>query len=320
MQHFNYDHPSVRYTGRFGRSAGMAATACGSYFEVAFRGSYIVLFFNTDFMPEQHGHVYLELDGGARFESDIQKYIRVDARADGEHTLKVIYKSNVEMNQRWYQPLTGKMDFTGYDAEDAGTLAPDNRKTIEIVGDSITEGVLIDAFRNPFRNDQSNRPFQDDVTATYGWLTAEALDLRPFMMGYGAVGNTHGGCGGVPKTADAYPFNFNGSPVTYPSCDYIMINHGANDRGHSDYLPEYEGVLDLIRARNPESVIIVLSPFCGAFDDDLPGFIRDYNEKRGDSVRYISSHGWVPLDPLHPLRDGHAEIAKRLIPEMKKII
>ena len=99
-----------------------------------------------------------------------------------------------------------------------------------------------------------------------------------------------------------------------------MINHGANDRGHSDYLPEYEGVLDLIRARNPESVIIVLSPFCGAFDDALPGFIRDYNEKRGDSVRYISSHGWVPSDPLHPLRDGHAEIAKRLIPEMKKII
>ena len=77
MQHFNYDHPSVRYTGRFGRSAGMAATACGSYFEVAFRGSYIVLFFDTDFMPDQHGHVYLELDGGARFESDIQKYIRV---------------------------------------------------------------------------------------------------------------------------------------------------------------------------------------------------------------------------------------------------
>lgn len=46
---------------------------------------------------------------------------------------------------------------------------------IEFVGDSITEGVLIDAECTIFTNDQLNRPFEDDVTATYAWLTAEAL-------------------------------------------------------------------------------------------------------------------------------------------------
>lgn len=322
MQFFGFDHPSIRYTGRFGHEgvSGMASTACGAYFEIAFRGSSIVLNFNVDLLPDSHGHVYVSADGGARVESDLTRYIRVGGLDDGEHIVTVIYKSNVEANPRWYHPLIGKVDFLGYEAEDAGTLLPDNRKTIEIVGDSITEGVLIDAFRNPLKCDQANRPLQDDATDTYGWLAAEALGLRPFMMGYGAVGNTHGGQGGVPKTIEAYPFNFQGSPVNYSSCDYILINHGANDRGRPDYLPEYEKVLELIRERNPKSTIIVLSPFCGCFDDVLPGFVKGYNEKHSDNIRYISSHGWVPESPLHPLRDGHREIARRLIPELREIV
>lgn len=320
----SYNDPSVRLTGRFGVIDGAkpyaAATACGATIELAYSGRDCVLCFNTEYSYDPRGHIYVSVDGGARVEATIDPYVRVSAANDGVHIVKVIYKSSVEQQHRWHHPLIGKLAFFGYEADAPASLPADERKTIEIVGDSITEGVLIDAFRQINPNDQHNRPWQDDVTATYGWLTAEALNLRPFMMGYGAVGNTHGGCGSVPKTADAYPYNFEGSPVTYPSCDYILINHGANDRGRADYLPEYRGVLELIRSRNPESTIIVLSPFCGAFDDVLPGFVESFNRETGDNVRYISSQGWVPAEPLHPLRDGHSIIAGHLIEEMKKIV
>ena len=326
MQNFTFDHPSIRYTGRFGLNSTwsvkfMAATACGAYFEIAFFGGSCVLRFNTEHSSEPFGHVYISVDGSSYVESAITPFIRVSARDNGAHLLTCIYKSGVEQQHRWHQPLVGKMAFEGYEAEDAGILPPDTRKSVEFVGDSITEGVLIEAFRKLSLNDQHNRPWQDDVTGTYAWLTAEKLGLRPFMMGYGAVGNTHGGCGGVPKTADAYPFNFEGSPVAYPPCDYIVINHGANDRGSRDsYLPEYRNVLKLIRLRNKSSKIIVLSPFCGAFDDVLPGFVEEFNREFDDNIYYISSHGWVPAEPLHPLRDGHAIIAEKLSAELAKIL
>lgn len=325
MNTYNFNDPSIRYTGRFGQYGNsMAATACGATIEIAFKGYDCVLLFNTEFNAQPFGHIYLSVDGGARIESVITPFVRVCAQSgdsETQHIVQCIYKSNVEQHHRWNQPLIGKMAFIGYEAEASGVLPDDDRKTIEFVGDSITEGVLIDAFRRVDLCDQYNRPWQDDSTATYAWLSAEALGLRPYVMGYGAVGNTHGGCGGVPRTAHAYPYNFSNSPVTYPSCDYILINHGANDRGNRDaYLPEYEKLLELIRSRNPESKLIVLSPFCGAFDDVLPEFVEKYNAEHGDNVHYISSHGWVPAEPLHPLREGHRIIAENLVKELKKIL
>ena len=75
--------------------------------------------------------------------------------------------------------------------ENPAELPADERKTIEFVGDSITEGVLIDVdFYDKDSDfissqDQNNRCYQDDVCATYAWQTAEALNLRPIFMGYG---------------------------------------------------------------------------------------------------------------------------------------
>ena len=138
------------------------------------------------------------------------------------------------MQPRWFQPLVGRTALLGIEVEERGVLPADDRKIVEFVGDSITEGVLIDADyaeKPAYTWDQHNRVYQDDVTATYGWLTAEALNLRPVMMGYGAVGATRGGCGGVVKAASAYPFVYDGVPYAGEAPDYIVINHGANDRG-----------------------------------------------------------------------------------------
>ena len=104
----------------------------------------------------------------------------------------------------------------------------------------------------------------------------------------------------VPKAADAYPYCFEGAPVTYPHPDYILINHGANDAGRdaAEYTAEYRALLELIRATHPDSVIISLSAFCGAHPKELKEMIEAFNKETGDNVRFIDAATWGKGHPL----------------------
>ena len=319
---FKFNDNSIRYTGRFAELNGaMTATATGAEIEIAFKGDNIVHSFDTTNYQNPVPHIWLQLDGGDMFEAAISDFLRVNT-ASGEHILRIIYKSAVEAQPRFFHPLVGKIAFKGYFAEDSAALPPDTRKTIEFVGDSITEGVLIDVglFENP--GPQETRPFVDDVTATYAYLTARHFGLKNLHMGYGAVGVTRGGQGAVPKAAEAYPYCFEGAPVTYSHPDYILINHGANDRAHTatEYVTEYRSLLELIRATHPDATIIALSAFCGAFPQELKEMIDSFNKETGDNIHFINASTWGEGHPLHPLRHGHIEIAEKLIAELKHII
>ncbi len=319
---YRYNDSSIRYIGRYAEYENtMTATAAGSTFEIAFSGEYILLYFDMTNNEEPMPHLWLQLDNESKYEVPLYKYLRIDA-SGGDHILKVIYKGGKEIQPRFFHPLVGKISFKGYEAERNGILPDDKRKTIEFVGDSITEGVLIDAQIEPENLEQDNRPFQDDVTATYAYLTAQKLNLIDLHMGYGAVGVTKSGCGEVPKAAESYPYCFEGAPVTYTHPDYILINHGANDRGAASqrYIEEYRGLLDVVRAAHPDSVIICLSAFCKVYPDELKTLIDQYNKENGDDIHFIDASLWVPVEPLHPLRDGHKIIAEKLTDELRKII
>ena len=324
-----YTHESIRLTGRWNRGADCAtATATGSYIEFAFRGRMALAKFNIVSNAQPRLHLWIQIDGGDMIEANIDSHIRVMAKNEGDHVCRIIYKGGTELDRRWYEPLTGKVSFVGVQTETPIPIAPDERKTIEFVGDSITEGVLIDTDFNSGDVPLSTavfdvmRCYQDDVCATYAWQTAEALNLRPIFMGYGAVGVTRAGAGDVPAAPKSYPYNFDGSPITHTSADYILINHGANDRanGMERYLQNYEELLDVIRSRNPSSVIISLSAFVGTFHEELGKMIENYNQKHNCHVHYIDSYGWIPAEPLHPLREGHNTVAKNLIPKMREIV
>ncbi len=325
---FSYKDPSVRLTGRWDVTNPdyAEATATGSYIEFAFEGKMAVAMFNVWDNATPHLHLWIELDGGARFEAPIDSYMRIDARTEGRHICRIIYKGGMESYPRWCRPLRSKVSFIGYSAERSAELPEDNRKTIEFVGDSITEGALIDVDyfgdgEPAYPIDHLCRVYQDDVCATYAWLTAEALDLRPVFMGYGAVGVTKSGHGKVPAAPVAYPYNFDGSPITRPEPDIIMINHGANDRRRpaEEYTEKYGKLLDVIRKLNPHARIVSLSAFCGGHHEELGQFIAEYNEKNGTNVLFIDSAGWISPEPLHPLRDGHATVAEHLAPIIKEI-
>lgn len=319
---FKYDNACVRYTGRFAEYGGaMTATAPGSEIAIAFSGDNIILSFDTENYKDLVPHIYLQLDGGDLFESAIASFLRVSAD-NGEHILRIIYKSAVEAQSRFYHPLVGKIAFKGFYADNTAALPTDSRKTIEFVGDSITEGVLIDVELFEDAGPQETRPFVDDVTATYAYLTAKHFGLKNLHMGYGAVGVTCGGQGMVPKAADAYPYCFEGAPVAYPHPDYIVINHGANDRRATpeQYITEYRALLELIRNTHKNSVIIVLSAFCGAFPTELCNLVKNFNAEHDDNIHFIDASEWGKGHPLHPLRNGHKEIAEKLIKELEGII
>ena len=326
----SYRHESIRLTGRWDTTDPHAAvaTATGSYIEFAFEGRMAVVRFDVLTNAHPRLHLWISLDGGDMFSAPIDSHLRILAKEEGKHVCRIIYKGGTEQERRWYQPLTGKVSFIGVQTEKPIPIPADDRKIIEFVGDSITEGVLIDVdFYDSTTdaispNDQNNRCYQDDVCATYAWQTAQELDLRPVFMGYGAVGTTQTGMGKVPPAPESYPYNFDKSPVTRPQPDIIMINHGANDRPKpvEVYLEKYAELLDVIRAMNPNATVIALSAFCGAFHEELGKMIAEYNEKNQCKVHFIDSDGWIPVSPLHPLRDGHTTVAKNLIPILKKIV
>ncbi len=329
--------PSVRLTGRWctlykpAKDAHRyiqppetytAATAPGSSFELGFRGSMCILKFDLGFLGQPYPHMWLSVDDGSAFEVPVDRYLRVLAQGNGDHILKCMYKGGMEMLPRWYEPLMGVISFVGAQAEGEAPLPPDERPLIEFVGDSITEGVLIDADFDtvmPSPIDQFNRPYQDDAAAAYGCLTARRLNMRYMAQAYGATGMTRTGCGSVPRCGLTYEYVFDGVPYTGEKPDVIVINHGANDRGAScdEYLMRYEEFLRLVRKVNPSARVFALSAFCGAFDMELGAFIPRYNEKYGDNVFFVSSKGWLPEEPLHPLREGHRIIADRLYPILR---
>ncbi len=324
----SYTHESIRLTGRWDtRDSNCAVTtAAGAYIEFAFRGRMALLRFDVIANASPALHLWMQLDGGDLFEAPLDSHLRVYAKEDGYHVCRVIYKGGAEKHRRWYLPLTGKVTFLGVEVNETADLPKDTRRTVEFVGDSITEGVLIDDFFNKDDpvgyTDDCMRCYQDDVCATYAWLTAEALDLRPYFMGYGGVGVTHGGCGSVPAAPDAYSFNFDGSLVSYQSCDLVVINHGANDhaRPAEEYLAKYADLLNKVIERNPNAKIVALSVFCGVHREALGKMIPEYNKQHGTDVVYIDTTDWIAPSPVHPPRAGHRMVAEHLIPILKEIL
>lgn len=324
-----YTHESIRLTGRWDRRDPKVAvtTTTGAYIEFAFEGNMALAHFDVFQNAEPRLHLWVQIDGGDMIETVIDNHLRIIAKNEGKHICRIIYKGGTENDRRWYAPLTGKVSFVGVQTEKPIPIPADKRPVIEFVGDSITEGVLIDmdfAYDGELLsyNGQDQRVFLDDVCATYAWRTAEALNLRPVFMGYGAVGVTRSGMGEVPEAPVSYNFNFDGSPITHAPSDYVMINHGANDQRKDPavYLAKYAELLDRVRAYNPNATVISLSAFCGAFHKELGEMIAQYNQKNGCHVHYIDSNGWIPVEPLHPLRDGHATVAANLIPIVKEIL
>lgn len=72
-------------------------------------------------------------------------------------------------------------------------------------------------------------------------------------------------------------------PVSYENVDYVLINHGTNDR-HEEYrqrfLDGYERLLQEVYKRHPHACVIVMVPFCGAFRESLQALVETWAAAR----------------------------------------
>lgn len=322
----SWNHPSIKVIGRWDRRnpERVVTTNPGGMIEIAYYGEMITLCFDIGDNKHPRPHLWLQVDNGVRIESALEPFLHVQfpGKDTGFHLLRVIFKSAVEEQNRWSEPLVGKVCFLGAILEhQCAELLPERKqKVIEFVGDSITEGVLIDTYCG--EDCQATRVYQDDVCATYAWLTAEQLGLEPRFMGFGGVGVTKGGMGGVPKASLAYPCVYNHCPLDEPEPDFILINHGANDRYDNvqNYIQEYSKLLEIIRKINPHSQIFCAGMFFGLYLNDLRELIENFNREHHDRVIFIDTTGWIPPAPLHPLREGHRRIAEKMVQQLKPII
>lgn len=310
----------LRFVGRWKVNEQKAVTtAPGSHFYFAFNGKMAVLHFETLWLIAPYPHLWISVDNGAWIEVPVDRHIRIQAKEERNHIVKVVFKSAIEKAHRWYPPLCGCVELTGVDAV-PGILPEFHQKTIEFVGDSITEGVLID---EECSNDTKyhGRPYQDDVMAGFSWLCAEQMNLEPLYMGYGAVGVTRSGQGSVPKAALSYPYCFHNECIDYDAPDYILINHGANDQFDTEenFVTGYMELLDVIMKIHPSSHLILLQPFCGVFKQGMITVKNLFESKYEKKIDLILTEGWLPAEPLHPHRDGHQIAADYLVEELKKL-
>ncbi|MBQ4590625.1 MAG: hypothetical protein IJB20_01195 [Clostridia bacterium] len=315
--------PLIRYTGRWNVGETEAvSTANGSYAEFAFSGECAVVEFGIDHCTVPFPRVYIAVDGGAKIEVPLDKFIRISAPGgnsipaeDGEHTVQIILKGSVELQNRWLAPLEAAVSVRSLEADAFRPLPEDNRKVIEFLGDSITEGISIDVERRFVHYGGSrDMVFWDDSTAGYAWLTAEALGMRPVIMGYGCLGTTRMGAGNIPDVPESYPYYSDGCPMESTGADFIVINHGTNDRGadRETFVRQYTRLLEVVRERNAGSQIIALTPFCGALAEEIREIVGTFNREHSDDVFYINTTGWIPPEPLHPTREGHKTVSRNL--------
>jgi lysophospholipase L1-like esterase len=307
------DSDKIRYTGRWNINEFSAtSTANGSYFEFQYSGECAVIGFDTSCARVPFPHIYISVDGGANIEVSLDRFIRIYAQ-EGEHKVSVVLKGSVESQNRWFAPIEAKVSLLEIEADEFLDLPEDTRPVIEFIGDSITEGISIDVGYSNYGNDD-DMIYWDDSTAGYAWLTAKALKFRPVIMGYGCLGTTKGGAGGVPYVAESYKYYSDGYAMESQQADFIVINHGTNDRRADVELfkKRYFEFLGVVRERNPKAKIISLTPFSGCLAREIKESVEKHNKEKNDMVFYIDTTGWIEPEPLHPLRSGHKTVSEKL--------
>lgn len=303
----------IRYTGRWNVTESSAtSTANGNYFEFMYSGECAVIGFDTSYTRIPFPHIYISVDGGANIEVSLDRFVRISAE-EGEHKVCVILKGSVEDQHRWFAPVEAKVSLLEIEADGFLDLPEDTRPVIEFIGDSITEGISIDVGYSNYGN-KNDMVYWDDSTAGYAWRTAKSLNFRPVIMGYGCLGTTRGGAGGIPPVAKSYKYYSDGYIMESQQADFIVINHGTNDRRADKeiFKKRYFEFLGVVRERNPLSKIICLTPFSGCLAKEIEEVVEKYNKETDDTVFYIDTTGWIEPEPIHPLRTGHKTVSEKL--------
>lgn len=236
---------------------------------------------------------------------------------------------------------------TAIDAPD-GKISPipEKERCIEFIGDSITCGYGVD-------DEDANHHFStrtEDVTKTYAFKTAEALDADWSMVSFSGYGIISGYSDGTNKISEqalpqyyekyGYTWAKNGefSPQDTEwkfkrQPDVVVINLGTNDDSYcknipercEEYQDEYFKFLKTVRKNNPDAAIICSLGIMGRnLYPYIEAAVKAYTEETGDEniscleFEYQSQADGIAAD-WHPSEKTHAKASEKLVTKIKEV-
>jgi lysophospholipase L1-like esterase len=197
---------------------------------------------------------------------------------------------------------------------------------IEYVGDSITEGVLVLSPGPEARRERGRWPQYSDGRRTWAYESALALGAEPRIAGFGRLGLTIHGNGGVPPGAYSFAFVYAGAPIDKSRLpDAVVVNMGTNDRRAPGevFAPLYRQYVETIRREYPGTAIFCMQPFAGSHGDVIERVVEGLRQAGDRAVHYVSTSGWIDVqahttDRLHLNLEGNRIAAEKLVPILKR--
>ncbi|WP_309716661.1 GDSL-type esterase/lipase family protein [Armatimonas sp.] len=261
------------------------------------------------------------IDDGAWQEGELAASVTLaEGLVKGSHTVMLMVRGLDEHQSRWMPPLIASVTFTGFEAQKLERALLQWRKpklTMEFLGDSITEGVIVNEGRAgvlpgiPF-----TWPWLADARQSYAAQTALTLGAEWRQVGFGATGLKLVGSGGAPGALAAFDFFYAGCPRDKWQPDVVVINQGTNEPPSPEYHGLYGQYLAQIRRAYPKAKLVALRPFGGAHGEDIKAAVGACNAAGDSRVYYIDSTGWYS-GPLHPNIEGSAALAEKLVQALK---
>jgi lysophospholipase L1-like esterase len=299
----------------------------GSHVTARFNGTGISAKFdltgNTGNVPT----VSFKVDEGALVEREISATLELakDLPA-GEHDVTLFVRGMSEFEARWTPPLVAFTSFIGFTVT-GGALVPTarpERVRMEILGDSITEGVALHA-QGP--QGQNTPNWRTDGPRGYASLTAQKMNAEWRQVGFGRQGLTIGGNGGVPEAPDAFDWFYEGVARDDWQADLVVINQGTNDQFSNvsgpTFAPAYLSLLEQVRAAYPEAKIAAMRPLSGGFATEIQAQIATRQAGGDTKVFYIDTAGWTApgdfTDGVHPNESGSVKIADQLVTALQAL-
>ncbi len=298
----------------------------GSYVRSRFSGTGLRASFDVSVNQPPLPTIAWRIDEGEWHEAEIAPTVKLaDGLSKGPHTVMLMVRGLDEHQNRWTLPLVASVTFTGFGLAKGGKLEEPLPKwkhpalTMEFLGDSITEGVLVDEGRAGVEKGIPRTwPWLSDARQSYAAQTAMTLGAEWRQVGFGATGLVRIGSGKAAGALEAFNSFYAGCPRDAWQPDIVVVNQGTNDRSipANDYQPLYTRYLAMIRTAYPNAKIVALRPFCGGQEKPIKAVV-DACKAAGDSnVYYIDTTGWYN-GPIHPNIPGSAALAEKLAKALK---
>ena len=209
------DLSNVRFYGRWDRRQPDRAITVngGSYVVARFEGRGLTARFDLARNKPPIPTAAWRVDDDIQWrESEIAAKLELEKDLKpGEHTIQLLVRGLDEHQPRWAEPLTASLTFLGFEFPTGGKLLDppaEPKLKIEFLGDSITEGVRVHD-KQPGRESWT---WQTDALLSYPTQTALKLNAQWRQVGFGRLGITIQGNGGVPVAPDSFDWFYQGCP------------------------------------------------------------------------------------------------------------